>query len=219
MVPNPQPIPRYTDVQKLVPHHNPSHQSSRDPFITCTVDVWEWISNFIPQFIMDYSSVSGLKLIIGVEKGAHLGLVLQKNTKVLCLSDVTESYYVIFIRPYLRKFGVMSRNNCKWCMFHTILIVLTCKNYHNTHLNRHYPAWSAEITSCASEQWLHITDTTLYVPEWSTLTQWGRDKMAAIFQTTFSNAFSWMKMFKFQLRFHWSLFQRVQLTIFQLCLR
>ena len=27
------------------------------------------------------------------------------------------------------------------------------------------------------------------------LTDWGRDKMAAIFQTTFSNAFSWMKMF------------------------
>ena len=26
--------------------------------------------------------------------------------------------------------------------------------------------------------------------------------MAAIFQTTFSNAFSWMKMFKFLLRFH-----------------
>ena len=47
------------------------------------------------------------------------------------------------------------------------------------------------------------------------LTHWGRDKMAAISQTTFSNAFSWMKMFKFRLRFHWSLFPRVQLTIFQ----
>ena len=41
------------------------------------------------------------------------------------------------------------------------------------------------------------------------------DKMAAIFQTTFSNAFSWMKMYEFRLRFHWSLFPRVQLTIFQ----
>ena len=46
------------------------------------------------------------------------------------------------------------------------------------------------------------------------LTHWGRDKKAAIFQTTFSNAFSGMKMFKFRLRFHWSLFQRVQLTTF-----
>ena len=39
--------------------------------------------------------------------------------------------------------------------------------------------------------------------------------MAAIFQTTFSNAFSWMKMFKFRLRCHWTLFPSVQLTIFQ----
>ena len=35
------------------------------------------------------------------------------------------------------------------------------------------------------------------------LTYWGRDKMAAISQTTFSNAFSWMKMYEFRLRFHW----------------
>ena len=47
------------------------------------------------------------------------------------------------------------------------------------------------------------------------LTQWGRDKMHAILQTTFSSAFSWMKNFDFQLKFHWSLFLRVQLTIFQ----
>ena len=47
------------------------------------------------------------------------------------------------------------------------------------------------------------------------LSHWGRDKMDAISQTTFSSAFSWMKMFQFQLKFHWSLFPRVQLTIFQ----
>ena len=43
----------------------------------------------------------------------------------------------------------------------------------------------------------------------------GRDKMAAIFQTTFSNRFSWMKMYEFRLKFHWSLSLGVQLTIFQ----
>ena len=36
------------------------------------------------------------------------------------------------------------------------------------------------------------------------LTHWGRDKMAAISQTTLSNAFSWMKMLDFRLKFHWS---------------
>ena len=40
------------------------------------------------------------------------------------------------------------------------------------------------------------------------------DKMAAISQTVFSDAFSWMKSFIFWSNFYWSLFLRVQLTIF-----
>ena len=47
------------------------------------------------------------------------------------------------------------------------------------------------------------------------LTHWGRDKMADIFQMTFSHAFSWMKMYELSLKFQWSLFLRVQLTEFQ----
>ena len=43
------------------------------------------------------------------------------------------------------------------------------------------------------------------------LTHWGWDKITAIFQATFSHVFPWMKMYKFRLRFHWSLFPRVQL--------
>ena len=46
-------------------------------------------------------------------------------------------------------------------------------------------------------------------------THWGRDKMAAVSPTTLSNAFSWMKILEFRLKFHWSLFLRVQLTIIQ----
>ena len=38
------------------------------------------------------------------------------------------------------------------------------------------------------------------------LTHWGWDKMAAISQTIFSNAFSWMEMYEFRLVFHWGLF-------------
>ena len=41
------------------------------------------------------------------------------------------------------------------------------------------------------------------------------DKMAAISQTIFSDAFSWMKSFVLLLKFHWSLFSRVQLIINQ----
>ena len=47
------------------------------------------------------------------------------------------------------------------------------------------------------------------------LTHWGGDKMAAIFQMTFSNAFSQMKMYEFQFNFHWNLFLRVQLRVNQ----
>ena len=47
------------------------------------------------------------------------------------------------------------------------------------------------------------------------LTHGGWDKMVAIFHTTFWNGFSRTKMYEVRLRFHWSLFPRVQLTIFQ----
>ena len=59
----------------------------------------------------------------------------------------------------------------------------------------------------------------LQLPGLNELTHWSRHKMAAISQTTLSSAFSWMKMYKFWLRFHWSLFLWAQLIIFQHCFR
>ena len=44
------------------------------------------------------------------------------------------------------------------------------------------------------------------------LTHWGRDKMAAIFQTTFWKAFSWMKMYEFGLIFYWSFVPKVRIN-------
>ena len=56
----------------------------------------------------------------------------------------------------------------------------------------------------------------LYQGHWiKRLTHWGRNKIAAISQTTLWNAFSLMKMHNFRLKFHWSLFLRFELTIFQ----
>ena len=63
---------------------------------------------------------------------------------------------------------------------------------------------------------IHVQADHMYLNlSWPILTHWGRDKMAAIFHTTFSNVFSWMKMYELRTKFHWSLFQRFQLTIFQ----
>ena len=44
------------------------------------------------------------------------------------------------------------------------------------------------------------------------LSYWGKDKMPAILQTIYSNAFHWMLIALFWLEFHWSLFLRFQIT-------
>ena len=62
----------------------------------------------------------------------------------------------------------------------------------------------------------HFADDTF---KWIFLTHLGRDKMIAISQTISSNKFSWIKMFEFRLKFHWTLFLRVQFTISQHWLR
>ena len=63
------------------------------------------------------------------------------------------------------------------------------------------------------ERYLYIS----HVNHWVLIISihWGRCRMAAIFQTTCSNAFSWMKIYAFRLRFYWTLFPRNQLMIFQ----
>ena len=52
-----------------------------------------------------------------------------------------------------------------------------------------------------------------FEPGFEPLTHRARDKMAAITQTMFSNALSWMKIFEFRLKFHLSLSLMLQLTI------
>ena len=108
---------------------------------------------------------------------------------------------------------MMLFKNDKWDLVgnHDTLKVRNTLSYH---LFNHAPAvyrayWLAKATWQACD----LTTRQCQIPAW--LTHWGRDKMAANFLTTFSNAFSWMKIYEFRLRFHWSLFPRVQLTIFQ----
>ena len=72
--------------------------------------------------------------------------------------------------------------------------------------------WSYYIKLCYNGTRLYKNDKISMVNQ---LTHWGRDNMAVISQTTLSNAFSWMKMLECRLRFHWSLFLRVKLTIIQ----
>ena len=79
-------------------------------------------------------------------------------------------------------------------------------------------------TDCRGSQYETPHCWSIWITKHSTLprvplTHLGRYKTAAIFQTTFWNAFSWMKIYGFRLRFHWSLFLRFELTTFQHCFR
>ena len=88
----------------------------------------------------------------------------------------------------------------------------------------HYDTWLYVYRKCTlCVCLLTVEDYDIYIQCWTTMAAHDRwylthlpwDKMATISQTTFSNAFSWMKSFVFQVNFHWNLFLRVQLTISQ----
>ena len=79
-------------------------------------------------------------------------------------------------------------------------------------MTRRRQTTSHNRTNADQDPWWYMRYTLKYA---HLLTHWGRYKMAAISQTIFSNAFSWMKIYEFRLRFHWSLFLVVQTTISQ----
>ena len=86
---------------------------------------------------------------------------------------------------------------CQYRMFSFIAIPVDALTLNDT-----------KTAECGQASSRHIGDHT-------ELTHLPRDKVAAISQTIFSNAFSWMKNFVFWIKFHWSMFLRVQLTIAQ----
>ena len=115
----------------------------------------------------------------------------------------------------------ISRVNIKHLGLYAHQAYVPCNDFH---MPSHYLYWPCEADVYCWEN-KHVSGWKITCPVWHITTQhlhasrhasthWGQNKMAAIFQTTFSNAFSWMKMYEFRLRFHWRLFLRVQLTIF-----
>ena len=66
-----------------------------------------------------------------------------------------------------------------------------------------------------SEKFLNMDEYITRIHQEAILTHLLLDKMAAIPQTIYLDAFSWIKSFVFRLKFHWSLFLRIQVTITQ----
>ena len=68
-----------------------------------------------------------------------------------------------------------------------------------------FDTWQIEsLTASCNSLWRNHYHFVMY-----NLTHWGRDKIDAILQTTFSNACSWMKMYEFRLKYYRNLFLRV----------
>ena len=104
------------------------------------------------------------------------------------------------------------------CASVQILTTYMYDNFRN-HPKKAYEFWwylkrCQLISTVTNQHWLrqcHCSEkTTSYC-----LTHFPLDSMAAISQTTFSDAFLWMKIVVFWLKCHWSLFLRVKLTTFQ----
>ena len=103
-----------------------------------------------------------------------------------------------------------------WCISIQISLKFVYKDPNNNTLKLVQIIVNAEqVTSHCLKQWwpnlrMHSCVTRLC---WvNTLRQ--RQNGCRFRRRHFSNTFYWMKMYEFQLKFHWSLFLRVQLTIF-----
>ena len=70
------------------------------------------------------------------------------------------------------------------------------------------------VSKVGSDNWFRYSGN-IWTDAGLLLTHWGRDEIDAILQTTVSRAFSWMKIYRFRIKFHWSLFPRVQWPIIQ----
>ena len=85
--------------------------------------------------------------------------------------------------------------------------------WYNTETITYLPRATSSVSVINNSNWL--TKCRNKHRNQSPLTYWSLDKMAAISLTTFSNGFSRKKMHEFRLKFHWRLFLRVQIPIFQ----
>ena len=137
----------------------------------------------------------------------------------LCLCEMKRSFYsvkteyihmnssiktFICINEYVKKNAFVEICNDGW----------PCSSFNNiaSHWwmeNWHLVTIPLLLMYCKDRSMWHATKCNSPV-----LTHGGRDKMTAISQTTFWKALSLMKMYEFWLRFHWSLFQKVQMAIF-----
>ena len=133
---------------------------------------------------------------------------------VICNAHLPMSLVVISLSlPWCwiichKRICLYGTNPAEW--FYVEVSCLSCNLHGFTHLL--YYSWFPDVVA-SCEQFFSDRSIWKICPH-QVLTHWGWDKVAAISQTTLSNSLSWMKTYELWLRLHWSLFLRVQLTIF-----
>ena len=119
--------------------------------------------------------------------------------------------WVLHRLPLRARYGIfLVSSDTDFCTFHCYTVIDTRYLGIILYMCPANERWCYIVTS-SDIGWTH-TQNDPWEPT-SQLTHWGRDKIDAISQTTYSNAFSWMKMNEFRLWFHWSLFLRFKSTI------
>ena len=160
---------------------------------------------------MTHICVSNLT-IIGSDNGLSPGrrqAIFWTNAGILLIRSLGTNFseILIGIQTFLFTKTHLKMSSAKWCPFCLGLNVLTkstSKLGHGSLIASHrFTCMKPLIHTLISSLAWQISVSTLR-----------RRQIAAVFQTTFSNRFRWMKMYEFRLKFHWSLFLRVQLTIF-----
>ena len=160
----------------------------------CAVEVWGWMNDFITPFIMDRMGVMGK----------------QFHPTIYWTCDYWSMWGLKSIHVSKRGSWCCLPSDSKIAATNIEMNSLKCLcrlTFSSIYSHDRFLLF----TLCYSTKCGAIENVSLLV----VLTHWGRDKMVAIFQTTFSNGFSWKKMYEVRLKLHWSLFLKAQLTIFQ----
>ena len=149
-------------------------------------------------------------VIFGEHIYPTLGIPVSVKCSILQETPCTESFYYTHACLSAGTWYGLFRVKCAYHLANSV----ACHIYYMLHN-------LAECGVDLSVLTFHTIDKLARLSHWwlggvaMILTHWGWDKMDAIFQTTFSNTFSWMKIYEYRLKVHWRLFLGVELTISQ----
>ena len=154
-----------------------------------------------------YASVN--YTIIGSDNGLSPGrrqAIIWTNAGILLIWPLGTNFseVLIAIHTFLSKKMHLKMSSVKWRPFCLGLNVLTSKGSplgDSRGINHLQRGCLCKHTECTHNE--------------AHLTHGSRDEIDTVLQTTLSNAFSWLKMYWFRLKIHWSLFPGFQLTISQ----